>query len=205
MKIENYCLYLTAICLSFILLEMALFFGHLNEIFKIFFEIKSKFNNFIKKLVKNHEVRYPTTVSDIIGGLSKNGFDSSWTDSKGIFCPMEFAPIVTYLSENCTKSFRINHWYCLLCFLIKVLLFKADFCDFVHNFRKKNLGKCFVYVRRALPRQSYQIVGRSRQLESKKCKISPKRRNTLSKKSPNVWFTNRPGNTYPCNFRNIYF
>ena len=56
---------------------MALFFGHLNEKFGIFFEILLKGNNFLKMLVKNDEIRHPTSISDIIGWQSKNRFNSA--------------------------------------------------------------------------------------------------------------------------------
>ena len=49
---HNYCLALPTICLSQILPQMALFIGHLNEIFKTFFEILSKSVNFIEFLVE---------------------------------------------------------------------------------------------------------------------------------------------------------
>ena len=85
--------------------------------------------------MKNHDFWYPTSIFEIKKWLSENGFDSPWTDSKSIFCPKEFAPIVTYLCENGTKLLKISHWYCRLHFLIKFLPFKADSSNFLCNFR----------------------------------------------------------------------
>ena len=89
---------------------MALFFGHFNEIFGIFFEILLKFNNFIKKLVKYDQVWHPTSISDIIGWQSKNRFNSAWTASQCIFCPKEIAWILTYMKETAPKGCKIVHW-----------------------------------------------------------------------------------------------